>query len=118
MRYVITADQLRAIADMVDESFGEGDLEDNLRTDYSGRYMYGKECLAYVGSNGGMVRFAIAAYEVLGASLEAWDKEDLMGALSDYASDSMGHDGVYYWPHGEISLDDEATAHLRDLADH
>lgn len=74
---------------------------DEVRDNYSGRGMYGKECVAIVtGESAWNVR-GILEYEKTDAAIDG----DEYGEMIDYMlehepqSDSMGYsDTVYYWP--------------------
>lgn len=113
MKYIITADQLTEIADIHDNTGRERQpLFDCLRTTYSGRSMYGKDCLAYVGNSSGLACFAIAVHAILS---EGGDVDfELMDALTEYATDSMGYDQVFYWRSGDLNLDGDAANLLTD----
>lgn len=71
---------------------------DEVRFDYSGRFMYGAKCFGLVGDAGDLVRFATS---VAGAAWAGDDEEAL--ELNDYlrenspSSDSMGKSTIYYW---------------------
>lgn len=75
------------------EHAGVNDLYFN----YSGRFMYGKECFGLVGGAGDLVRFATS---VAGA---AWTGDEEALELNDYlresdpSTDSMGKQTIYYW---------------------
>lgn len=69
----------------------------NLRSDYSGRGMYGQECIGLTGTTEDLVLFVLHARDVLNDAemTFAGDAADLLAAV---ASDSMGHDKIFYWP--------------------
>lgn len=71
----------------------ESQLEDevDVRDDYSGRYMYGAECLAVVGD-----------HYVLEVFLDAATYYDVDVSLGSVLEDSMGLRSVYYWPGVEV----------------
>lgn len=77
-----------------------------LRTTYSGRGMYGRTCLAVVGSPTTLVRFAFALAEEVATGLP--DEAERLGALVDavqtshMSHDQLGLDTVYYWPGVEL----------------
>lgn len=94
--YFLTADDLATIAQQLDE-----DAAEVFRTDYSGRGMYGRECIGYTGDYP-----TLAALEI-GSRLawhEAADAEDLyeireaLALLGEPAVDSMGTRTITYWP--------------------
>lgn len=68
------------------------DEDVSLRTDYSGRGMYGRECIGIVcGGSTEVTRFLFAVKD---------RDDDLARMLLDQgmSEDSMGLDGIYYWP--------------------
>jgi hypothetical protein len=85
------ADLIRRAIDYV------GAYEDVDVISYSGRYMYGKECLAIDGDGHQLMRVVLRA-----AMLEPEIFEDLN--LDDISKDSMGLGQVWYWRH--IDVDD------------
>jgi hypothetical protein len=70
---------------------------DDLRFDYSGRFMFGKSCFGIVGGPGDLMRFATS---VAGAAFtgddEALDLNDFLRESSP-STDSMGRSTIYYW---------------------
>lgn len=70
----------------------DADLDpgDRIRPGYSGRGMYGAQCLGLVGSPSTLVAFIVSATERFGADAT----RDMFSALS---TDSMGTDHIYYW---------------------
>jgi hypothetical protein len=93
------------IDDLREIFFEHGVIEDEneFRTDYSGRGMYGDTCLA-ITTNGSagletglMMAMAIAEYNV-----DNEDREDFEPILIDWffdgRTDSMGLGMVHYWP--------------------
>lgn len=62
-----------------------------LRTDYSGRAMFGATCLGFVVSNPGIVGAAVA----LGLSVTELDPVALMATSRQ---DDMGRDRIVYFP--------------------
>lgn len=71
---------------------------------YSGRYMYGKECIGLDGNFKDIIRVMIKA-----AVLDPETFEDC--GLDDFTSDSMGLGSIVYWTHLDetdgLELDDE-----------
>lgn len=71
---------------------------------YSGRGMYGKECLAVVTSDHPMTVTANCFSELLSdlddEDIEAWVNKynDLVSQLHRVSEDNMGRSMVYYWP--------------------
>lgn len=97
MKRTLTAQQLTAFADVLSDYSGDGDLPTVL-TDYSGRSMYGKQCLAVVLDDASLAPAVTAelAY-VLVEDREPAEFIDLMWSLP-VSTDSMGHRAVIYWP--------------------
>ena len=76
-------------ADIV--SFNE--MDDVLRTDYSGRGMYGDKCFGLVCSEGELLRFIVHL---------AQRGEDV-NWIDSVRSDSMGRSTIWYWPQVQLS---------------
>lgn len=92
-----------------------GDGTAQLQPGYSGRAMYGDQCLALIGDVSHLVRFALSlgeeAQELFENVDEAADDGDaaerlreLVDALRGQSTrhDSMGRSTVYYWPGVEV----------------
>lgn len=79
---------------LLQEVYDQGDIEFNVRS-YSGRGMYGKECVA-ITTDGHTSAWTIA---LALADLNAGNI-DLYG-LGEPREDSMGLGRVYYWPQME-----------------
>lgn len=87
-------------------------LEVDVRTDYSGRGMYGRTCFGFVGGPRDLVKFLLELSDLLDefdevdGDLEAW---------YDMSQDNMGYDTIYYWPlihvvdEDDDQLDPDAT---------
>lgn len=73
---------------------------DGVRTDYSGRSMYGRECLGIEMRAEDVPMFFAAVGYVQGvAEAEEEDyTEDLMRLVGAARTDSMGHDVIVYFP--------------------
>lgn len=80
--------------------------EEDIRTDYSGRSMYGRTCLGYTGGDPVMFTFNLAV-EMVRADLEAEESEDepevyavqeKLADLGEPRTDSMGRGAIFYWP--------------------
>lgn len=71
---------------------------------YSGRGMYGKECLGLVGTISELVNFVIAVtQEVIETEQESDDEytsplAEFWEVISHVSLDSMGFDKIFYWP--------------------
>ena len=80
----------------------------DLRTDYSGRCMYGRECVGVVGQMHDIQNFL---KEVTSESHYADDEsemfEDWLCYCFDYRQDSMGLDIIIYWPDMEAPEEEE-----------
>jgi hypothetical protein len=62
--------------------------------DYSGRFMYGKRCLAVVGSRSSITPLI----EKIKLSYQEKELGKVMGILANYQTDSLGkYDTVFYW---------------------
>lgn len=69
---------------------------------YSGRGMFGKECLAVTGSSSeikDLFKEVIldAAKELADDVIDSYEFQDIVGSCFEYSQDSMGCDVVYYW---------------------
>lgn len=93
----LTVPQLSRIARTCDI-----DVEEEVRTDYSGRSMYGKTCLGYTG--GSLVEFVAAVALILieddphAESDDAWTLLEKIAEIGDGREDSMGRGRITYWP--------------------
>lgn len=68
-------------------------------TTYSGRGMYGEECVAVTGDAGAFAAF-VATLAQAGADLEADDpiNELLYAVVNEVRTDALGMDYVFYFP--------------------
>jgi hypothetical protein len=102
---LIRKDQREAIeakADNYDLWFGDDDSNAQWRNDYSGRGMYGDNCLGVVLSGDvDFAKFVILITEVLGTD-EAYD------LVTKLRTDSMGYSTIYYFPGVTMEADDDA----------
>jgi hypothetical protein len=87
----------------------ESDLASEMRS-YSGRCMYGKDCLALSGDFNYIISnlMATALYE--GEHFTPSDKDEIISALSAVRSDSMGRGTVVYFPTVEFVAEEDAEA--------
>jgi uncharacterized protein YcgL (UPF0745 family) len=86
----ITREQLDEIMDAAELT------EDDVRTDYSGRSMYGATCIAiYYSSHRNLMFLAVALKDVLGDLPE------------DVCTDQMGRGQIVYFPGLELVEDEE-----------
>lgn len=107
----ITTDQLSDLSDyLADNSNADFHEDDDLgvfRT-YSGRGMYGRECVGLVISNSEMFEVAMVVGQWLTDNVVDYDLSD---AFKNARTDSMGRSMIVYWPSIAIEAagpDDEA----------
>jgi hypothetical protein len=91
----------QAIAKLIREIAEAGNKDTDFCNNYSGRGMYGRECVGITGSQSDC-RVIIA--EVIKqaharADAAALVFDDVVDAVLDYGQDSMGFDVIIYWPH-------------------
>jgi hypothetical protein len=80
-----------------------GEVE--FRHNYSGRAMYGREC---VGITGDMSDCMLVIGEIIKQQKEEPSFDDDVDTLLDFKTDSMGRDVIVYWPQLEgIEAGDE-----------
>jgi hypothetical protein len=75
--------------------------EVNFRNSYSGRGMYGQQCVGITGGRKDCMRVIAEVIKMAYAeSIENddIDKDDAVDTLLDHDQDSMGHDIILYWP--------------------
>jgi hypothetical protein len=76
----------------------------DLREDYSGRGMFGRECIGLTGDVTDLVRFTLRITDPENewrVSNNEW--------LLDIRSDSMGYDMIFYWPAVSVEKEEEAS---------
>jgi len=92
---------MQAIAQLIRDIAEDGSEDTGFRNDYSGRGMYGRECVAITGSHEDCQ--ALIAEVIKEAHARADSDElvfnDVVDAVLDYKTDQMGFDIVMYWPH-------------------
>lgn len=90
--------------------------ESDIRTDYSGRGMYGRTCIGVVGSDPILFAFQLAVLIARGeAGLEDGEDDqltpfDIRSALEEIgapSTDSMGYQTIHYWPNITVDTDDD-----------
>ena len=89
----VSRDDYESLVEDVDAQMG-GDVD--IRDDYSGRGMFGEECLAVVGDN-----------YTLDVFLDAARYFGIKASLRTMQQDSMGLSSVYYWPHIKVEKEAE-----------
>lgn len=92
----LTRDQFGRIGELLDL---DGDA---VRTEYSGRGMYGSHCVGFVVNRGDEVAVGVAIATILAEDAGDEDYEDALCDALDIArranTDSMGHDTIVYFP--------------------
>lgn len=83
----------------IDVALCEADLfeDEDVRNDYSGRGMYGKECFGITCGQEQLIKFVVA-YAIAAAERGETD----LDWLSDVRSDSMGMSTIWYWPNVQL----------------
>lgn len=90
---------------LLDAVLDEAELEESaVRADYSGRYMFGRECLGLVGSAADLVAFAIALATVSKYHPDAEDLE--IDWVKNVSQDSMGLSTIYYYYWPKVTVDE------------
>ena len=105
---------MQTIQSMIQEIASECDME--FRDDYSGRGMYGKQCIAVVGSRSQFEEFqseliSFMMDEIHSTAIDAEGEEEMRAShdllstsqafvrqLFNSREDNMGLDMVFYWP--------------------
>lgn len=107
----------RALEFALEEYEDQHDEPLSVRTDYSGRYMHGRNCLGVVGRAGDLLRFVleiVPAIDPIAVSM----KPDMSAIYSEewfeVSTDSMGMKMIYYWPSIEVVADAPDDAHPAD----
>lgn len=72
--------------------------EENIRWDYSGRGMFNETCFGFTGSDSDLIQFAIYLARLTPGRDLYW--------MSNFRSDSLGMDTIYYWPGISFEEDD------------
>lgn len=93
----ITREQLDDAVALLEDVTGQDTAEEStVRTDYSGRGMYGGTCLGLVGTTAAAAALLWALCDVTGYELP-----DLLSELAmrdGWKEDSMGLQAIHYWP--------------------
>ena len=94
---VVSDEELDTAVAMLEDhtSFLDGEGS-SVRTDYSGRGMYGAECIGIVGSHAVAALFIVAL-----ADATDYDHVELLAELvqrNGWQTDSMGLDTIHYFP--------------------
>lgn len=81
------------IIENITDAINDACLDEAAIMKYSGRFMYGQECL-------GVVFPSVREYGYFLVSLTIYTDEDTARDLAEKVrTDSMGMDTVFYWPH-------------------
>lgn len=90
--------------DAILEAAWEADIdpEDDIRWDYSGRWMYGAKCFGIIGNTAAYARFLLKLAEG-GNPDAAWELADVV------RTDSMAYDTIFYFPNVDV-VDENKTA--------
>lgn len=90
----------------------------SVRTKYSGRYMYGRNCLGVVGQVGDLLRFVLEIVPALKSEYDGnyGDQPSVTyhDEWFDVRSDNMGMDTIFYWPEIEVVKDEPDDQHPAD----
>jgi hypothetical protein len=78
-------------------------ISDDVRVDYSGRGMYGRTCVGFVGGVSDLVAFVVDVTEEYAYQVERDGEVDpdlalIKNHLYGVEVDSMGTDSIFYWP--------------------
>lgn len=83
------------------------DYDHKVRSDYSGRGMYGDTCLAYTGDDLALFVFDLARLLTGESDPEADDLRQQIENLGRGSSDSLGRGSVHYWTSVTVEPDDD-----------
>lgn len=89
------------------ENMGWPDDDVSFRNSYSGRGMYGRECVGIVGS---FESCMAVIGEVIKENKEEPGFDEMVDQLLDFSQDSMGMDVILYWPE-LAALEEEEPGH-------
>lgn len=101
----LTKEAVETIRSLLDDD----GIDYSIRTDYSGRGMYGKTCFAII-TPCSLWRLALALF-VQNPKIDPDVRENLEDCFdSEPREDNMGRNSqVYYWPHVDVEKEDEET---------
>lgn len=106
--------QFEKFSDLIDQYITEGYVD--IRTDYSGRGMFGDPCLGVVvPSDQSKEKLSLILAMVLkmededdgGITFAAHELLEILDGLPGMRSDNMGLDVIYYWPSIKVEEGDE-----------
>ena len=109
----ITRSQLECFSELV---LGFINMEAEIRENYSGRAMFGRQCLGVVVSDSDdLPKIAIALAMALeipedamnSVSFTAPELLELVTTMPGMVTDNMGHDIIAYWPSISVEAEDE-----------
>lgn len=98
MTYNVSKSTIEAIADQAGL-----DSTEALRTDYSGRGMYGDACVGITGNIGDLVSFVATAVREAELDETNDDLREFVRHIEDVSTDSMGYDLIFYWRNIQIA---------------
>ena len=94
-------------------AMNDADLDiDQLRRDYSGRFMYGRTCIGIVGTSRDLMRFALLVMPQVVDELQTGDRDVIPQVPEewlDIRTDDMGRDMIFYWPSVQAPDQDDET---------
>lgn len=89
----------QAIAELIRYVAEDGNEDTSFRNNYSGRGMYGRECVGIVGSEDDCKALMAEVIKEAHARGDEVEFDDVVDMMFDYSQDSMGLDVIIYWPH-------------------
>jgi hypothetical protein len=81
--------------------------EFDIRTDYSGRGMYGKECIGFVTKEAALIPMALTAVLIDTERYALLDNNIAWSDLTDIRTDSMGLSTIVYFPDWQLDKDED-----------
>lgn len=100
------------LTELIEEGLPEGY---SIRLNYSGRGMYGKDCVGIVGPNP-LKMFCYCAGTCVDVHYDRGDiAVEFFDLLSNHKQDSMGRDTIIYFP--EWNVDEDDAKPFQDLID-
>lgn len=96
--------------DTIIEQINELDVLDDeieVRTDYSGRGMYGKECIGFVTKEYSTFLMALTVVLINSMRYASLDNTIEWSELTDVRTDSMGLSTIVYFPDWHLDADDD-----------
>lgn len=100
---------MTALAKLIQEIAENSDDDCRFRSSYSGRGMYGRECVGITGDRG-QLQLVIAEiikethHSLAGLNM---DFDHVVDLVMNYSEDSMGRGSIFYWP--QIQMEEESN---------